>query len=59
MHDTYGTVNLRCLGMAPKPKIKTMELPDARSQFNARECYLCMPFNIGPWGVVVVERRDP
>lgn len=57
MHDTYGTHNLRCCGMEKRPRIKAVELPDALIKYDATPCYLCMPFNVGPWGVVVVEKR--
>jgi hypothetical protein len=44
--------------MEKKPKIRAVTIGDAREKFYAHMCPVCMPFDIGPRGVVVVERRE-
>ncbi len=57
MHDTVTGegVTKVCLNMKPRPRLKQMTWDEARKQYAAGPCPVCMPFKVSR--KIVVEKR--
>jgi len=58
MHDTItgDGVTKACLNMLERPRLRQMEPGQARHEYDATPCPVCMPFKVARR--VAVERRE-